>query len=357
MKASYILVTGGAGYIGKHIVLSCLQQGYHCLIIDNLLTSAEFSLDIFNSLVEISERQILRHYQIDIRDKQELEKIFLKYQNKISLIIHLAALKSIPESILKPDLYYQVNVEGTQNLIDLTVKYNIKKFVFSSTAAVYAGLPPKEGYQESDAKSVDELQHAYGKTKRKSEILLETTANSNDNSVTFITLRYFNPIGNVISGEIGENLYNNSSTALMSQLGRTALGFNSEFNIYGNDYQDTPDGTAMRDFIDVNDLANAHLDIITSVTIPGYYCYNIGTGIPTSVNKLVNCFAYYASKENFLFTIKYQKRREGDQPICFANTEKVKNKIVCNTSLEKSCQSFINRCKSITNKGKFIRDN
>ena len=363
MVKSWIMVTGGAGYIGKHLVIKCLKQGYGCIIIDNLSTSKPFSCDQLRSLAGIiysgtddGNNHLLKHYQIDIRNYIELEKVFSNYQDRLKLIIHLAALKSIPDSLKYPELYYDVNVTGTHNLLTLAEKYKIHKFVFSSSAAVYTGPPSLDGYHESDAKDVNDLAHAYAKTKREGELILENMANlinkENKEGVIYISLRYFNPIGNISEGQIGENLDNEKTTSLMGQLGRTVLGLNKnkEFYLYGNDYPDTPDGTAMRDFIDVNDLAEAHLEIIERLTTSGYYCYNIGTGKPTSVATLLEVFKNYVKP----FKVKTVARRIGDQPVCYANTTNVNNEIkwFSKTSLESSCYTFANRCNYFNNLSK-----
>ncbi len=258
------------------------------------------------------------------------------------MIIHLAALKSIPESIREPELYHQVNVEGTQNIINLAEKYGIEKLVFSSTAAVYAGIPSKQGYSEIDAKEIKDLAHPYATTKRQCEYLLEAAAKQNPN-MKIVALRYFNPIGNIKGGKIGERLLMGDSTGLMFQLGKTYLGLNNHFSLFGTDYPDSDDGTTMRDFIDVEDLAESHLAVIDKLTDRGYYCFNVGTGKPTSVKKLLDAFQKVATNK---IIIKENPRREGDQAVVYANTTLLKTKIgwTCSRTLEQSCQNFLNRC-------------
>ena len=349
---SWIMVTGGAGYIGKHIVINILEKGYGCVIIDNLSRSSGVSLKHLKKISGLQPSLDRLHFhKIDIRDTRALELVFQTYEHRLSHIIHLAALKSIPESMEKPDLYYDVNVTGTNNLIKLSQKYGIKNFVFSSTAAVYSGTPSPTGYQEEDVQVLDKLEHAYAKSKRQCEILLEE-AHKLDPSCLYVALRYFNPIGNIGDGEIGENFLKGDSTGLMFSLGKNILGLGDGFYIYGDDYPDSPDGTAMRDFIDVNDLAAAHLEIISSLIERGkkdYYCYNLGTGTPTSVGRLVDEVVKLNSitHKNNKFIPKLEKRRPGDQAISFANTSKVRDEIgwTSKTSLTTSCQSFINRCK------------
>jgi len=355
MIKSWIIITGGAGYIGKHIVIHCLREGYGCIVIDNLSCSDTFDKPLLLTLSRCTDPTLLETHKTDIRDYERLDEIFKQTATKVSLIIHLAALKSIPESIQNPELYRDVNLNGTKNLIKLAKIYKINKFVFSSTASVYASISgdfsnpsASTGYQETSAKAVDELSHEYAKTKRQGELLLEESANSNNNTITYIALRYFNPIGNILSGQIGENLSNPKASGLMAQLGRTILGFNKshEFNVYGIDYQYSPDGTAMRDFIDVNDLANAHLSISVKLNKPGYYCYNIGTGKATSVSNLIGVLKKYVNG----IPIKYVGRREGDQAICFANTTKINNEMqwFSSTSIDDSCKSFSNRCNLLS---------
>ena len=349
LSKSYIIVTGGAGYIGKHIVVDILRAGYRCLVIDSLATSSYFSREEIGKLVkDIDIDNSLDFYKVDIRDLNKLDNIFYKYFGKISLIIHLAALKSIPESLEKPELYYDVNVNGTKNLINLSKKYKIKKFVFSSTAAVYKNIPPKTGYLESDVEEVDKLEHAYAKTKRQCEIMLIKEQTLEDENL-YVILRYFNPIGNHISGVIGEDLLKGNSSGLMFSLGKTILGKYKNFKINGNNYENSQDGTAMRDFIDVNDLADAHLKIIHTLSKlgkTGIYCYNIGTGYPTSVGKLVNTMISLLDKSDKL-KVTYGERRDGDQEISYADTSKVRDEIgwVSKINLEQSCQNFINRCQ------------
>ncbi len=343
-----VLVTGGAGYIGQHIVVKVLNQGYQCLVIDDLSTSGHFNRQLLLDQ-SINKTGQLLFEELDIRDYQGLQCVFKTYGETILLIIHLAARKSIPESIIHPELYQEVNVGGTKNLTKLALEYQVPKFVFSSTAAVYAGPPPKQGYREIDALDTGELGHEYAKTKRQCEYHLEKI--SQNYPMTIVTLRYFNPIGNIASGLLGEKITNGDSTGLMYQLGKTYLGFNTIFSIYGEDYPETVDGTAMRDFIDVEDLAMSHIEIINKLDkleSSRYYCFNVGTGQPTSVKQLVGHFQESSPKE---IKVIYRDRRPGDQPISYANTSLLTNMIGWNsqTTLKQSCQSFSKRCQRLDN--------
>ena len=338
-----ILITGGAGYIGQHIVINILKNGYRCIIIDNLCTSHNFNKSSLINLSGVTDLDMLHFYQKDIRDLEGLETIIKLHRATLGYIIHLAALKSIPESIQNPELYYDVNVNGTENLIKLAVKYHIPKFVFSSTAAVYAGPPDSTGYKESDALEIDKLAHPYAKTKRKCELLLQDYSNNNK-ELQIVALRYFNPIGNIREGTIGERMLMGNSTGLMFQLGSTYLGKNKKFKLYGTDYLESSDGTAMRDFINVEDLAESHLAIINKIKNNGYYCYNVGTGKPISVKKLVDTFKGMTDKQVPIIEVD---RRIGDQSVVYADTTLLTRDIdwKCSRTLDVSCNSFLNRCR------------
>ena len=306
-----ILVTGGTGYIGSHTSIELLKRGEQIVVLDNLSNS---KIEMCDSIKKLSGKDF-KFYQVDLLDKPEVERVFK--ENKIDEVIHFAGLKAVGESCEKPIEYYHNNITGTLNLVDVMRKNGCKKIVFSSSATVYGDpktVPIKEDFPLSTT-------NPYGSTKLMIERIL-TDVYKSDNKWSVILLRYFNPIGAHPSGLIGENP-NGIPNNLMPYIQQVAVGILPMLKVYGNDY-DTVDGTGMRDYIHVVDLAKAHLSAISYLLendIKGCDDINIGTGKSTSVLQLVNAF----QKVNNI-TIPYVivERREGDIANIYADTTKAK---------------------------------
>lgn len=272
-----ILVTGGAGYIGSHTCIELLESGYGVVVIDNLCNSDEESL----VRVEKITGKKLKFYKGDICDAQILKKIFT--ENKIDAVIHFAGLKAVGESVSIPLTYYQNNIGGTLTLCEAMQDANVKNMIFSSSATVYgdpASVPVRENFPVSAT-------NPYGQTKLMIERILQDLFVS-DNSWSITLLRYFNPIGAHKSGLIGENprgIPNN----LMPYITQVATGKLKRLRVFGNDYP-TPDGTGVRDYIHVVDLAKGHVAAIKGASEKGVHIYNLGTGKGYSVLDVVAAF-------------------------------------------------------------------
>ena len=299
-----ILVTGGCGYIGSHTCCELLDSGYEVVIIDNLCNSKE---DVVDKIKQITKKEV-KFYKGDLCDKDLVDEIFSK--ENIDAVIHFAGLKAVGESVLKPLLYYRNNLDSTLTLLEIMNKYNCKKIVFSSSATVYGSpktLPIKEDFPLSTT-------NPYGSTKLYIEGILKDLYIS-DNEWSIAVLRYFNPIGAHESGLIGENpkdIPNN----LMPYIVRVATGELKELSIFGNDY-DTHDGTGVRDYIHVVDLANGHIKAIEHICKEkGIDYYNLGTGNGYSVLDLVTTFE---KVNNVKINYKVVARRKGDVASCYAD--------------------------------------
>ena len=304
-----ILVTGGAGYIGSHTCVELLNAGYEIIVLDNLSNSSEKCLDAVKQLTG----KDFPFYKVDMLDKDEMEKVFA--ENKIDAVIHFAGLKAVGESTQIPITYYHNNITGTLYLLQLMEKYDVNNIVFSSSATVY-GMPKTVPITEDFPLSTT---NPYGSTKLFIEqILKDTHAANNKLSVTL--LRYFNPIGANKSGIMGEDpkgIPNN----LLPYVAQVAVGKLEKVHVFGNDYP-TPDGTGVRDYIHVVDLALGHLKAIEKKTdVPGVHIYNLGTGNGYSVLQIIDAFSKACGKE-----IPYQidPRRPGDIAQCYANPAKAK---------------------------------
>lgn len=272
-----ILVTGGAGYIGSHTCVELLESGKEVVVIDNLSNSKEESL----KRVEKITGKKLKFYEGDIRDDEIIEKVFK--ENKISSCIHFAGLKAVGESVEKPLEYYDNNINGTLNLLKMMRKYNAKNIIFSSSATVY-GEPETSPIKETFPKKP--CTNPYGWTKSMIEQIL-TDLQKADNEWNIILLRYFNPIGAHKSGIIGENP-NGIPNNLMPYITQVAVGKREELGVFGNDY-DTHDGTGVRDYIHVVDLAKGHLKALNKIEENcGLEIYNLGTGQGYSVLDVVD---------------------------------------------------------------------
>jgi UDP-glucose 4-epimerase len=303
-----ILVTGGAGYIGSHTVLELLNEGEQVVVIDNLCNSSSESL---NRVKHITGKEVL-FYKGDILDKTFLDDVF--NQHRIDHVIHFAGLKAVGESVRKPVEYYQTNVQGTLTLLDAMRDAGVFKLVFSSSATVYgdpASLPIREDFP------VGGTTNPYGTSKLMVEMVLQDVAKS-DPRWAFAILRYFNPVGAHESGRIGEDP-NGIPNNLLPYIAQVAVGKLENLGVFGNDY-DTIDGTGVRDYIHVVDLAIGHLKALTQINShTGVHIYNLGTGNGYSVLQMVKAFEA-ASGKTVPYTIS--ARREGDIAACYAAPEK-----------------------------------
>lgn len=307
-----ILVTGGTGYIGSHVTVELLNQGYDVTIIDNLANS---KISVLNSIEKIAGKKPEFH-QINLLDYNSLEQLFSS--NTFDLVMHFAALKSVAESTEKPLLYYENNVSGTLNLFKCMQKYNVSKFIFSSSATVYGNVENGECIESSPTGIA--ITNPYGKTKYMIEQIMKDYAAS-DPEFSAVALRYFNPIGNHESGLIGEDP-NGIPNNLMPIVMKVAKGEIPELSVYGNDYN-TPDGTCRRDYIHVVDLAKGHLAAIDAPG-SGFRAYNLGTGTPTSVLEIISAFE---SASGNALPYKIVARRPGDVSNLWANPSLAKTEL------------------------------
>lgn len=313
-----ILVTGGIGYIGSHVVVELLNQGHEVEILDNLVNS---KITVLNQIEKITGKKPIFH-QVDLLDRLALENIFKN--THFGLVIHFAGLKAVAESVEKPLKYYENNVTGTINLLNVMQKNQVYNFIFSSSATVYGNQGIDR--QVETLKTGINITNPYGKTKYMIEEILKDLATANPN-FNIIALRYFNPIGNHPSGLIGEDP-NGIPNNLMPYIMKVAKGELKELSIYGNDY-DTEDGTCLRDFIHVVDLAKGHIAAINGLK-PGFTAYNLGTGQPTSVLQMVKTFEKISKKP---LPHKFVSRRPGDLAILYADPSKAKNELNWQTKL------------------------
>lgn len=321
-----ILVTGGAGFIGSHTVVELQNAGYEVVVVDNLSNSSEKSL---KRVEEITGKPV-KFYKADILDKPALEDVFQK--ESIDSCIHFAGLKAVGESVQKPWEYYHNNITGTLLLLDVMRKHNVKNIVFSSSATVY-GAPEVVPVTEECPKG--EITNPYGQTKAMLEQVL-TDIYKADNEWNVILLRYFNPIGAHKSGKIGENP-NGIPNNLMPYITQVAVGKLEKLGVFGDDY-DTPDGTGVRDYIHVVDLAKGHVKAIEKVKEnPGLKIYNLGTGIGYSVLDIVKNF-----EEATGITIPYEikPRRAGDIATNYADASLAKKELgwTAENGIKEMCQ-------------------
>ena len=303
-----ILVTGGAGYIGTHTEVELLNRGYNVIAFDNMVNSCDESI----KRVEKITGKKIKFYNADMRDRSAMEKIFA--ENQIDSVIHFAGLKAVGESCRMPLEYYDNNIYGTLVLLETMRKYGVKKIVFSSSATVY-GTPERLPLDENCALSTT---NPYGSTKLMLENVMKDLYSS-DNTWNIILLRYFNPVGAHESGLIGEDPKGipNNLTPFIAQV---ASGKLKEINVFGNDY-DTPDGTGVRDYIHVVDLALGHVKAIEKVNDAGVHIYNLGTGNGYSVLEVIKAFEKACGKA---LPFKICDRRPGDIAACYARVDKAK---------------------------------
>ena len=320
-----ILVTGGAGYIGSHTCVQLLKAGYEIAVLDNLDNSCEKSLDVVKRLTG----KDFDFYKVDLLDYDAVNKIF--DENKFDSVIHFAGLKAVGESTKIPIRYYHNNITGTLNLVDIMEKHNVFNIVFSSSATVY-GMPKTVPITEDFPLSTT---NPYGSTKLMIENILQDVYKAN-NKWSITLLRYFNPIGADKSGDIGEDpkgIPNN----LLPYIAQVAVGRLEKLHVYGNDY-DTPDGTGVRDYIHVVDLALGHLKAIEKKTdASGVHIFNLGTGKGYSVFDILHAFERACKKE-----LPYQvdPRRPGDIAQCYADPAKAKKELdwVAERGIDEMCE-------------------
>lgn len=323
-----ILVTGGAGYIGSHTCIALHQAGYDIVIYDNLSNSSREAVNRVSNIIG----EPIEFVEGDIRDIESLRKVFAEHQ--FFGVIHFAGLKAVGESVAKPLMYYNNNVSGTITLLEVMAEYKVKNLVFSSSATVY-GDPEILPIDESSKRSCT---NPYGQSKLAVEYILEDLAVS-DNDWNLITLRYFNPVGAHPSGQIGEDP-NDIPNNLMPYISQVAVGKLKELSIFGNDYP-TVDGTGVRDFIHVTDLAAGHVDALNYLknqsSSVGFVPINLGTGKGSSVLELVNAFTKVSGQD-----IPYQfvDRRAGDIASCYASADKAQSLLgwQAKLSINEMCQ-------------------
>ena len=304
-----ILLAGGAGYIGSHTAVELLTAGHDVVIVDNYCNSCA---EAVNRVEEVSGKKVVS-YEADVKDKVAMAKIFA--ENKIDCVIHFAGLKAVGESVQKPLKYYKNNISGTITLLEKMKEYDVKNIVFSSSATVYGTNNPSPMTEDMPTSAIN----PYGYTKLMMEQILTDVAAS-DPSWSVTNLRYFNPIGAHESGLIGE-LPNGIPNNLMPYITQVAIGKLPELNVFGDDYP-TPDGTGVRDYIHVLDLASGHLAAVKyNLSHKGAEIFNLGTGHGYSVLDLVKTFE---AENKVTIPYRIQGRRAGDIATCYASPEKAK---------------------------------
>ena len=311
--AMNVLVTGGAGYIGSHTCIELLEAGHTVTVIDNLSNS---SLESLKRVKQITGKDVVFH-EVDLLDKAALAKVL--ESDTFDAAIHFAALKAVGESVEQPITYYHNNVTGTLNLCEAMAKVGLKNIVFSSSATVY-GTPKSLPLTEDADTPIEEVTNPYGRSKLMVEWALKDIHTS-DGDWNIALLRYFNPVGAHKSGLIGEDPQGPPNN-LMPYVSQVAVGKREKLSVYGDDYA-TPDGTGVRDYIHVVDLAKGHVKAIEKLaTKPGVVVYNLGTGQGYSVLEMVKGFEKASGKD-----VPYQiiERRAGDIASCYADPEKAKS--------------------------------
>ncbi len=308
-----VLVTGGAGYIGTHTCVELLEAGFEVIVVDNLCNSKDTAIE----RVEKITGKKIKFYKVDILDKEALEQVFI--DNKPDSVIHFAGLKAVGESVSIPLKYYHNNITGTLILCELMEKYGVKNLVFSSSATVYgdpASVPISEEFPLS-------VTNPYGRTKLMIEEILKDLYVA-DASWNIALLRYFNPIGAHVSGTIGEDP-NGIPNNLVPYVTQVAVGKLKEVNVFGDDYN-TIDGTGVRDYIHVVDLAKGHIKALEKLSSEhvGVREYNLGTGNGYSVIQVIKAFSEACGKE---IPYKVVGRRPGDIAECYAKPDRAKNEL------------------------------
>lgn len=324
--AQNVLVTGGAGYIGSHTVLELLEQDYHVIVVDNLVNSSQESIERVQKLTG----KTVTFIQADVCDESSLDQIFT--DNPIDAVIHFAGLKAVGESVSQPLRYYQNNLISTLSLCKIMQKHGVTRLIFSSSATVY-GTPSELPLTEASQTGFG-ITNPYGQTKYMIEQMLQDLAVADD-SWQITILRYFNPIGAHASGQIGEDP-NGIPNNLLPFVAQVAVGKHPEVQVFSNDY-DTVDGTGIRDYIHVVDLAQGHLAALQHDPGQGKVAiYNLGTGTGVSVLEAIHAFEQAAQK-----TIPYRvvARRPGDIASCYADCAKANSELswTAQKSLQDGC--------------------
>lgn len=315
-KQKTVMVAGGAGYIGTHTIVELDKAGYDVVVVDNLSNSSENSI---KGVEEIIGKKVIFE-KVDCNDRQGMERVFSKYP--FNTVIHFAASKAVGESVEKPLMYYHNNLESLIVTLEMMKKHNVENLVFSSSCTVYGQpdvLPVTEATPRQEATS------PYGNTKQVNEDIIRDCAKT-DKHLNSIALRYFNPIGAHLSAKIGE-LPNGVPANLVPFVTQTAAGLRECLSVYGNDY-DTPDGSAIRDYIDVNDLAAAHVSAVNRLVgkkqKTNYEIFNVGTGRGVTVLELINAFE---QANGVKVNHKVVGRRQGDIEKIWAETSYANNEL------------------------------
>ncbi len=334
-----VLLPGGLGYIGSHTAVELLNEGKEVIILDNFSNSKP---DVIEKIEKITGKKI-KFYEADYLEREKVEKIF--EENEIEAVINFAGYKAVGESVKEPLKYYHNNITGCLILLETMKKYGVKKFIFSSSATVY-GDP--EVVPITEETKTGGTTNPYGTTKLFIEQILKDTYNA-DNTLDICILRYFNPIGSHESGLIGENpqgIPNN----LMPYVVRVASGELKELSVFGNDYN-TPDGTGVRDYIHVVDLAKGHVKALNKLEKEqkGLYIYNLGTGKGTSVLDIVKAFEKSTGEK---VAYKIVERRPGDIAECYADATKAKKELgwEATKTIEDMCRDSWNYIKNKSSK-------
>ena len=331
-----ILVTGGAGYIGSHTCVELLNEGYDVVVLDNLSNSSEASL---TRVQDITGKSLV-FYKADLLNKADIQAVFKAH--RIEAVIHFAGLKAVGESVMMPLNYFHNNITGTLNLLEVMTTFKVNNIVFSSSATVYgdpASLPIKEHFPLSAT-------NPYGRTKLMIEEILQDLYRS-DNTWNIALLRYFNPVGAHKSGKIGEDPFGIPNN-LVPYISQVAIGSLSELSVFGDDY-DTPDGTGVRDYIHVVDLALGHIKTLPKLlTRPGVVIYNLGTGQGYSVLEMIKGFETHSQKK---IPYKITDRRPGDISACWADPTKAREELgwAAEKTLDDMCKDTWNWQKNNPN--------
>lgn len=320
-----ILLTGGAGYIGTHTAIELINHDHSVIIIDNFSNSSPEAI----KRVEKITSSNIPVYEADVRDQKALEEVF--QSNKIDAVIHFAGLKAVGESVEKPLDYYDNNLNSTLVLLRVMQKFDVKKIVFSSSATVY-GTPQELPLTEDSGVGIG-ITNPYGWTKYMIEQILTDTAKA-DPTLEVTVLRYFNPVGAHASGLIGEDP-NGTPNNLLPYVSQVAVGKLEKVGVFGDDYE-TPDGTGVRDYIHIVDLARGHVAALEHIK-PGSRAYNLGTGVGVSVLELINAFSKAADKE---IPYEIKPRRFGDIAACYADPTKAEQELSWKAeySIDKACE-------------------
>lgn len=320
-----ILVTGGAGYIGTHTLIELIKSGHKPIVVDDLSNGSYEALRRVEKLTNAK----IPFFELDICQREKLNDIFSKYS--IDAVIHFAGLKSVGESVQYPLKYYSTNLNSTLSLLDCVKKFGVKKFVFSSSATVY-GTPEVLPLLETSRIGIG-ITNPYGQTKFMIEQILQDLSIS-DPDIEITVLRYFNPVGADESGNIGEDP-NDIPNNLLPYVTQVAVGKLENVRVFGNDY-DTADGTGVRDYIHVVDLAKGHVAAL-DCSKPGIHIYNLCTGEGTSVLELIKAFRNASGKE---IPYKIVARRPGDIAACYASPKKanVELKWFAHKTISQACE-------------------